>query len=275
MKRVVTALVGIPVILAAIFLLSGPLFFAFVAFLLTWAASEYLGIVRPRAPRAPLALLLVLVPLAALLMSLPAAWEGGGGPAWLPWFATMGLLGIGVGALLLLSRTPLDQTLPALGIFAFGIPYFALPIACIYRLQSVDPWLVVLLLAVVWLGYTAAFYVGGRFGRHKMAPVVSPKKSWEGAAAGLLIALPVAALWSSWHLERLHPALLALAAVTAVAGQLGDLVESMLKRSTGIKDSGSVLPGHGGILDRCDGVLFAAPVLFAGVTLAHLAGWPP
>src|SRR5580693_1825074 len=271
MTRLLTALAGIPVMLAGIFLLSGAAFFAFVAFFLTWAAFEYLGIVRARAPRAAL---LLLVPLAALLMSLPAAWTGGAVPAWMPWFAVLGLLAVGLGALLLLSRTPLDETLPALGIFAFGVPYFALPIASIYRLQSADPWLVVLLLAIVWLGDTAAYYVGGRFGRHKMAPVVSPKKSWEGAAAGFLIALPVAALWSSWHLKRCHPALLGLAAATAVAGQLGDLVESMLKRSTGIKDSGHVLPGHGGILDRCDAVLFAAPVLLIGVTLAHLPDIP-
>jgi phosphatidate cytidylyltransferase len=276
MKRVLTAVAGIPVMLAGIFLLSGPWFFLFVAFFLTWAAIEYLGIVRPRAPRAPLPVLLVLVPLSALLMSVPIPNQPGWEfvrymPGWLPGFVALALLPVGLGALLLLSRTPLEETLPALGIFAFGVPYFAVPIASIYRLQSADPWLVFLLLAIVWLGDTAAFYIGGRFGRHKMAPVVSPKKSWEGAAAGFLIALAVAAAWSSWHLGRLDPAVLVLAAATAVAGQLGDLVESMLKRSTGIKDSGTVLPGHGGILDRCDAVLFAAPVLLIGVTLGHVA----
>src|SRR5260370_10839230 len=111
MKRVLTALVGIPVMLAGIFLLSGAWFFVFATFFLTWAASEYLGIVRMRAPRAPLALLLVAVPLAAALLSLPAA---AAAPEWLPWFAAFGLVSLGVGALLLLSRTPLDETLPAL-----------------------------------------------------------------------------------------------------------------------------------------------------------------
>jgi phosphatidate cytidylyltransferase len=174
---------------------------------------------------------------------------------------------VGIGGLVLLARTPLDETLESLGILAFGLPYFAVPIASIYRLQHRDPWLVFLLLAIVWLGDTAAFYVGSRFGRHKMAPTISPKKSWEGAAAGFLTGLAAGAVWSVWRRGRLEPELLLLAACTAAAAQVGDLVESMLKRGGGVKDSGHVLPGHGGLLDRCDALLFAAPVLQLGVCL--------
>lgn len=267
MKRLLTAAIGTPVMLAGVFLLRGVWFFVFDAFFITWAAREYLAMMRPRAPHAPLGLFLPLVPLAAVAMSLrqPAAPDG---PLQLL-IAGM-VVSLGLGSLALLSRTPLQETIASFGIFGFGIPYFAVPIASIYRLQDRDPWLVFLLLAIVWLGDTAAFYVGSRFGRHKMAPVVSPLKTWEGAAAGFLTGVFAAAAWGIWRLGRLDPGLVALAGLTAVAAQVGDLVESMLKRGLGVKDSGDALPGHGGILDRCDALLFAAPVLFVGAWLLRL-----
>jgi phosphatidate cytidylyltransferase len=263
LQRVLTAAVGTPIIFAGIFLLSGVGFFLFTAFFITWAAFEYVGIARPRAPHAPLALLLLLVPLTALVMTLTLDPE-----RQQQMLVAMGtLLSVGLGSLVLLSRTPVEEAMESVGILAFGLPYFAVPIASIYRLQHTDPWLVFLLFAIVWLGDTAAFYVGRRFGRHKMAPTISPKKSWEGAVAGLLTGVLAAALWGVWRLGRLEPWLLVLAAVTAAAAQVGDLVESMLKRGAGVKDSGSVLPGHGGVLDRCDALLFAAPVLQMGTWL--------
>ena len=136
------------------------------------------------------------------------------------------------------------------------MPYFAVPVAALVRLQQHDPWVLFLLLAIVWLGDTAAYYVGTRFGRHRLAPVVSPKKSWEGAIAGFLTSVA--------------SALLGIAALVAVASQLGDLAESLLKRGAGVKDSGELLPGHGGLWDRMDAMLFAAPVM---LVLLWLAGW--
>ena len=153
-------------------------------------------------------------------------------------------------------------TLPAAGGLSFGTLYFALPAVAIARLHEIDPWLPVLAFGVVWIGDSAAYYVGSRWGRHKMAPVVSPNKSWEGAAASLLAAAAAAALWS-WIVRReVAPGVVALGALANVAGQLGDLVESLFKRGSGFKDSGQLLPGHGGMLDRIDGLLFAAPVLW-------------
>jgi phosphatidate cytidylyltransferase len=262
-QRLLTAAVGTPIIVASILLLSGPWFFLFLAIIFTLAAFEYVGIVRPRAPHAPLSVLLVMVPLAAAAMTLsldPAREQQ-------LLLALGALTSVGIGSLVLLARTPLDETLESLGILAFGLPYFAVPLASIYRLQHRDRGLVFLLLAIVWLGDTAAFYVGSRFGRHKMAPTISPKKSWEGAAAGFLTGLAAAAAWSLWRRGGLEPELLVLGAFTAAAAQVGDLVESMLKRGVGVKDSGHVLPGHGGLLDRCDALLFAAPVLQLGVCL--------
>ncbi|HXO43524.1 MAG TPA: phosphatidate cytidylyltransferase [Thermoanaerobaculia bacterium] len=262
-QRLLTAAIGTPIIAAGILLLSGPWFFLFVAIIFTWAALEYVGIVRPRAPHAPLAVLVVLVPLAALVMTLSLDPQREQQTL----LALGALTSVGIGSMVLLARTPLDETLESLGILAFGLPYFAVPLASIYRLQHRDRGLVFLLLAIVWLGDTAAFYVGSRFGRHKMAPTISPKKTWEGAAAGFLTGLAAAAAWSLWWRGRLEPELLVLGACTAVAAQVGDLVESMLKRGVGVKDSGHVLPGHGGLLDRCDALLFAAPVLQLGVCL--------
>jgi phosphatidate cytidylyltransferase len=272
MKRLLTAAVGVPLVIAAIFFVPGAWFFLVAAFSLNWAALEYLNIVRSKAPHAPLQLLLFVVPVAAAAMSLPGTWPEQVASGWLLLLIALAVLTVGLGALLLFSRTPFEETLPALGIFAFGVPYFAVPIASIYRLHVADPWLVFLLLAIVWLGDTAAFYFGSHFGHHKMAPVVSPNKSWEGAVAGLAAGLIAAAVWSAFRLGSLDRRCLALAAATAVAAQLGDLVESMLKRSTGVKDSGHVLPGHGGLFDRLDAMLFAAPVLLIGVTLAPLGG---
>ena len=175
---------------------------------------------------------------------------------------------------MLFSRTPLEEAIPALGILCFGIPYFAVPIASLYALKRLDPWLVFLLMAIVWLGDTAAFYVGSKIGRHKLAPVISPKKSWEGAAAGFITSVAAAGVWSVCRLGRLDVALLGVAALTALAAQVGDLVESMIKRGAGVKDSGTVLPGHGGVLDRMDAMLFAAPVLLIGFWLLRIEGIP-
>lgn len=279
MQRLLTAAIGTPIILAAVFLLPGPWFFVLLAVLVELAVFEYIAIVRTRTPHAPLSLLLGLVPLAALAFTLALSNELAVLRPGAPLFAAGALLSVGLGTLLLLSRTPLPETLPALGIFAFGIPYFAVPLTSLHALQQIEdpggvsnhgPWLIVLLLAIVWLGDTAAYYVGSRIGRHKMAPVISPKKSWEGAAAGFLTGILAAAAWCLLRLGRVDGRILAVAAVTAVAAQIGDLVESMIKRGAGVKDSGHILPGHGGVFDRMDALLFAAPVLLAGLWMLGL-----
>ena len=261
MKRLLTAAVATPLALAAVFLLPGWWFFAFAALVINWAAYEYLLIVRPRAPRAPLRLLLVLAPLAAYALSFALSDGTELLALRLHLLAGALVISVGLGTLLLFSRTPLEETIPALGILGFGIPYFALPIAAVHTLRQIDPWVVFLLLAIVWLGDTAAYYVGSGIGRHKLAPVISPKKSWEGVAASFAIAMIAAAVWSQVRLGRLEVGILVAAALTSAAAQIGDLVESMIKRGSGVKDSGSILPGHGGVLDRLDALLFAAPVL--------------
>ena len=159
MQRLVTAAVGVPLTLAAVFFLPGIWFFAIMALLIEAAVAEYVAIVRPRAQHAPLRALLLFVPIAAA--GLAAAFSEAREPGPLGYPPVQLLLGglllsVGVGSLLLLSRTPLEETVFAIGVIGFGIPYFALPIASLHRLQQLDPWLLFLLLAVVWLGDTAA-----------------------------------------------------------------------------------------------------------------------
>jgi phosphatidate cytidylyltransferase len=267
MQRLLTALIGTPLVLAAVFWLPGWWFFVFMAVVIDWAAFEYLIIVRPRAPHAPLRLLLVLAPVAAYAISFALSDSTDLLALRLHLLAGALVISIGLGTVMLFSRTPLEETIPALGILGFGIPYFALPIASVFRLKEIDPWVIILMLAIVWLGDTAAFYVGSRIGRHKLAPDVSPKKSWEGAAAGFLVGVAAALVWSWLYLDRLDWKILTASVVTAVAAQIGDLVESMIKRGSGVKDSGSILPGHGGVLDRLDALLFAAPVLLFSLWL--------
>jgi phosphatidate cytidylyltransferase len=274
MQRLLTAAILTPLVLLALFKLPGPWFFVFVAIMVDWAAFEYVQIVRNRAPHAPLKTLLIAVPLTALAISASLIEGGELLDPRLHLFAAAVLLSVGLGSLLLLSRVPLAETLDALGILGFGVLYFALLISSLHYLQQADPWLVFLLFCVVWLGDTAAYYVGSKLGRHKMAPVISPKKSWEGAAAGFVASILAAAVWSWWRLGRIDLGVLAAAALTAVAAQIGDLVESMIKRGSGVKDSGNVLPGHGGILDRIDAMLFAGPVLVLALWLLRVEGVP-
>ena len=200
-------------------------------------------------------LLLALVPVAAVALlpagTLPVSLSAA-------WLALALTAGVGIAALV--ARTAVERGLSVVGALAFGALYLGLPLAALAELQRRSPWLLFLLLAIVWIGDSAAYYIGTRFGRHRLAPVLSPKKSWEGAAAALAASLVSAIVWAWWREGAVDGVLVALAVATSIAAQLGDLVESMLKRGAGVKDSGTLLPGHGGFLDRLDAILFAAPV---------------
>ena len=263
MKRLLTAAVGVPVALLALFKFPPLGFFALVATLFCLAAWEYAQIVDHWTPAAPLWAVVPLVPLVAWALAPDfAAWRL---PGSLPLIALV--LTVGVGGFVLLRSTPVDQGAPAMGLLAFGALYLGLPVAALAELQSRAPWLVLLLWAIVWLGDSAAFYVGTAFGRRRLAPVVSPKKSWEGAAAALVTGGLAAVVFSLWRDGAIDFELLVLALVTSIAAQFGDLVESLIKRGAGIKDSGTLLPGHGGFLDRFDALAFAAPVWWFALEL--------
>jgi phosphatidate cytidylyltransferase len=275
MQRLLTAAVTVPLALAAVFYLPSVWFFILAAIVFGWAAGEFVRIARFWAPGAPIEALLVLVLLSAVFLAdLIPLYRGGLAPE-LELIAGALLASVGVGTLVLLAKTPLPEVFPALGALAFGVPYFALPIASVYRIHRLGPGWLFLLLAIVWLGDTAAYYVGSRLGRNKLAPTVSPNKTWEGAVAGFLTGLAATVAWSLWRLGEVDGRLVLIGAATAVAAQIGDLVESMVKRGAGLKDSGDLLPGHGGMLDRMDAMLFASPVFFFGVWITGVAARPP
>jgi len=123
-------------------------------------------------------------------------------------------------------------------------------------------------LSVNWIGDTAAYYAGRKFGRHKLAPVVSPGKTWEGAVASAISGVIFGAVYLPLTIPGTPVLIAALFGLAAnAAGQIGDLAESAIKRGAGVKDSGGLLPGHGGVLDRVDSTMFSLPVVYALVTM--------
>ncbi len=171
---------------------------------------------------------------------------------------------LGIAALTLWTRRPLVEALPAAGMSSSGLILVAFPLSFAIRLHgsgTQGPPLLLFAMVIIWVGDTAAYFVGRAVGKHPLAPHLSPKKTWEGTVASFLGSLIVALVFARFMTVAL-PHLLAMAAVGNVAGQVGDLLESAYKRSAGIKDSGSLLPGHGGVLDRIDALILAIPVVW-------------
>jgi phosphatidate cytidylyltransferase len=208
-------------------------------------------------------------------------------------FSVLSLLALGVCApfvflALGMARPALSSAYGAAATSVLAVYYVAAPLALLVVLRQLwAGWFLVLyLLLVVWSGDIFAYYAGRALGRHKLAPRISPGKTWEGTVASLagatLVgwavfthlpeiagALRSAGLLTGQHYDYRPPAgeAVALSACVNVAAQVGDLVESLIKRGAGVKDSGALLPGHGGVLDRIDALLFAAPVLWCYAAL--------
>jgi phosphatidate cytidylyltransferase len=185
-----------------------------------------------------------------------------------------------------MRRADLATAFPAALVSAFSFAYVALPLGFLVQLreQWAGAFLVIYLLFVVWAGDIFAYFVGKSIGRHRMSPRISPNKTWEGAVASVVASVGVGLLLyryaypiSLWLLQAklierrdayfgLQPLplwpIFWISIALNIAAQLGDLVESLIKRGAGVKDSGAILPGHGGMLDRVDALLFAAPVLW-------------
>lgn len=171
---------------------------------------------------------------------------------------------LGVAGISLASRRSLTEVLPSISVSAAALLFVVLPFSAVVRLHGVDvlgPQLLLFTVVLVWAGDTAAYFVGRGIGRWKMTPQISPNKTWEGAAANILGALLVAAVFGYWM--KIPPAhMLGMAVAGSIAGQVGDFFESAWKRSAGVKDSGAIIPGHGGMLDRIDSLVLAAPAVW-------------
>ncbi len=200
-------------------------------------------------------------------------------PVWMVWVGSLWL----VGNLELFVRFPknwpkyslLGSLILAMAFSATGL-YNAVPQN--WESSSFAPSLLLLALLPLWVGDSLAYFVGRAFGKHKLAPSISPNKTWEGAIANLVGCLAAAYAIGLW-LKVPLPASIAVGLTTGILGQVGDLLQSRLKRLAEVKDSGSILPGHGGVLDRLDSFLFSSyPSLLALYLLApglfHVKQWP-
>lgn len=301
MKRVLTAVVLIPVVLLVVFRAPLWLFALLVAAIIVLALHEYLNIseVAGYKPFHVLTYVAALFPITvALLFELYATLDGSNALRPLHFDQTIGLVAgfftiivltpLALGIRLVL-RKDMRQGIASTGTSLLGVFYVGVSLSCLVWLRNeASNYLIIFVLFSVWAGDIAAYYVGRSFGSHKLAPIVSPNKSWEGAIASIVASVLVAVLvfhyawqisglfsrsWSNMHWKFPSPGnfpflfvpwsnVIVLGAATNIAAQFGDLFESALKRGAGIKDSGALLPGHGGILDRIDALLFAIPVVW-------------
>jgi phosphatidate cytidylyltransferase len=164
----------------------------------------------------------------------------------------------------LITKRPLHEVLPAISIGSAALLFVVLPFSYIVRLDELElvgRQLVLFTLVLVWAGDMLAYFVGKSLGRVPMAPMLSPKKTWEGALGNVLASMIVAVLFAKW-MQTDVITLLVIAGIANIAGQAGDLIESAYKRGAAVKDSGGLLPGHGGMLDRIDSLILATPVVW-------------
>lgn len=249
MSRILTALALIPIVVYVVLWANFWIFLAVLGTVAFLCYREYDAIASQYGFGAPGRLgygagLLLLV------------WEG---DAWLL-IAVLALIALSVA----MRGEDLTKSLPRASLLFIGIVYIFGCWRCAIGLREQNHHWLMYALLLNWAGDIGAYYVGRTFGKHKLASRVSPKKSWEGAAASVVTSVLIAGT----YLVRFVPgvsvvAAIALTAVANAAGQLGDLAESAMKRGAGVKDSGVILPGHGGFLDRVDSTLFALPTIYA------------
>jgi phosphatidate cytidylyltransferase len=265
MKRVITAAVLIPLVLLLIFKAPFWLLTPVVCVVAELTLWEYLGLADATGAKTPRIAAMVGVGLVFLCVF------------YRPELMAQLLGAIALALLIVAAFTsPLKRVLPDAAYSMFGVLYIGLTLATLPLLSAQEngPSLLLFLFFVVWAGDTAAMYIGRGFGKKKLAPALSPGKTREGSIASIagsvliaFLVLLLAGALSRKNIEVLsYPGpmfrWLLLAVLLNVAAQVGDLVESAIKRGAGVKDSGTLLPGHGGMLDRVDALLLAAPVLW-------------
>ena len=279
-KRVATAVVLIPLVVSLVLAAPTALVALAVALVILLAIFEYFSLgeaIGHRAYRvwtAACAMLLVYVQYLAA-MDVQLSLNDGPAVHWifllfkLPTPSVADVLFIfliGLAILILTTRRPLVEALPAAGISSSALLLVALPLTFAVRLHGISlvgKYLLLFSLVITWVGDSAAYFVGRAIGKHPFAPHLSPKKTWEGAAASFLGSVLIAIALAASHLVNIAVIhLIGIAAAGNVAGQIGDLLESAYKRSAAVKDSGTLVPGHGGVLDRIDALILAIPAVW-------------
>ncbi|WP_455379661.1 phosphatidate cytidylyltransferase [Petrachloros mirabilis] len=260
LRRVYTVLILAPLLYVAIRFLPPLAFTCIVAVCGGMALYEFYRLCLHPSPQPP-AIGIGLVGYLALVF-------GTHEPAWIQQSLLAAL--VAVLSIPLLTKTPLEDCIRHGAITLAGMLYIGLTLSYLVmtRMLAQGEWLIFFLLLVTWASDTGAYYSGTLYGRHALAPRLSPKKTWEGLAGGLVCAILVAHIARWWFLPDLSLADSTIIAILlTVTGLWGDLAESAIKRSVAAKDSGSLLPGHGGMLDRVDSLLFTAPAFYYYVTV--------
>lgn len=265
--RLLTAAVLVPIVLVAIFL--DPTAYGVLVIAAVFGVGgqdEFIRMALPVTGEEPaLRLRVVSALLGTALVVLPSLYEPG---VVLPPMLAFSVLAVGM--VVLSRREQLPDAGRHFGVLLAGLLYVPALMSVLPLLKDSGrpEWLTVVL-CMAFFSDTVAYFFGRAFGKHKLYPAVSPAKSWEGAFGGILgSCLATVGVGSMWLLPELPIAhAIPLGIFGSVAGQTGDLVESMLKRTFGVKDSGKILPGHGGLLDRIDALLFVAPVAYYYVAL--------
>jgi len=253
MVRILSALVLIPVFFGSIWFLPTGVLLVVAEAVVALAFVEYARLAEALGARVPRAAS------GAAAMAMCAA-VGLGIPLELPLVAAL----VGLGALVVGSRTPGPGVLADIAAAAFPVLYLGLPIGTFVALHAMaGREVVILLLFVIVISDSAQYFTGRWLGRTKLAPAISPKKTVEGALGGFVAAPALMAAVAPWSLPGRSTGWVLLVGLVIVGlGIAGDLFESLLKRSAGVKDSSALIPGHGGVLDRIDAMLFAAPVFY-------------
>jgi phosphatidate cytidylyltransferase len=262
-KREIAAAVAIPIVLSILFLAPEVVFNALVAAVALAALWEFYRLAEKTGH--PVAKTVGAA--GGLLVFLASGFLGLAAPRELRVLIVLGAVALLAAFAEIASSVEVSSALGGTGSTVLGLLLIAVPALAMCALRAFSPRAVLFLFLIVWGCDSFAYYTGKNFGRRKLAPVVSPNKTWEGTIGGLIGATLIGAAAATWWvMPELGPARGAVAgALASSAGQIGDLVESLWKRGADVKDSGVFLPGHGGFYDRIDSLLFAGPVLAAFV----------
>ena len=260
MTRVLSGIVLIVLAVAAVWLSPAWLFLLIAELLIVLACHEFAGLAKASNLPFPT----VVSTLAAGLVCASFAQAAFGGTARVPLDVALMTAFVTLGAMSLPAWRGGRDALATAASAIFPCIYFGLPIGALVAIrEAAGPQGLFLLMLTVMVSDSAQYYTGRAFGRRKLAEIISPKKTVEGAYGGFVFGAIVLAVVGQWWLPTVPVVLRLLLGATIVAlGIAGDLFESMLKRSAGVKDSSSLIPGHGGVLDRIDALLFAAPVFY-------------
>jgi len=261
-RRVYTALVFAPLFYLLVRYFPTTAFFALVVSAAWLALAEFYRL-HFREERVPIAMTLGLGSGGLLLTSMQ--W-----PGLIPERIALLVMLIAVLTYPLFSTRELKRSLVDSSVLVFGVLYIGITLGHLLLTRALEggEFLIFFLVLVTWAGDAGAYYVGMGLGRRQLVPVVSPNKTVEGLIGGLILAVVVALVARAWFLPSFSVTdCMAIGLLLTLAGALGDLTESALKRSAGVKDSGTVIPAHGGMLDRLDSLLFAAPAFYYYVTL--------